>query len=161
MGKDGKYAYGSGRARQTHWRDRAQLEFDDMLIDDFIDQVSGEVVDTDQGRSEIPVRFGTQQLAEFLDDSAIASALIRGELPEMDSDIPPLTVGGLGDQGLFDLVAEASVSPPAKRLTVATQRATAVPPESETPFTLGGVIRGFVLGAASAAVLLLMAWALL
>lgn len=159
MSSNGKNQFDSGRARNARYKDRAQLEFEDMLIDDFYTQ---EAPSPEPERKPIPVRFGSDQLAAFMDDSTIAAALIRGETFEADEHAEPLTVEQLPVPELLDMAeseksAVAStvhnkppVIKPIRPARAATETRSSVHAKFASEYTWRGVATGFAMGAIAA-----------
>ncbi len=59
----------SGRTRSIKARDRAQMCFDDLLIDEYLNEE--DALDVHE-REVVKVRYGVQRLADHLSDSTIA-----------------------------------------------------------------------------------------
>lgn len=160
MGRNGKYLYDSGRARCSYNKDRAQLEFDDMLIEEFLVPGSRR---PRRERGAVPVRFGTSMLAEHLSDSAIASALVDDTRLITDIDNLGFSIGDFFDGQTFDQVlrndpADADSAEPARApvKVIATRidrptpfRAQAAFSEKapKKSFTFKGLGQGFLVGA--------------
>ena len=173
MGRDGKYQYETGRARCSRFKDRAQLEFDYMLIDDFW---GAEDQPLRQQGQAIPVRFGAGKLADHLSDSGIATALLNGGLAGADQPEEELTVSDFFDEDLFDLLAventaaETRVEQVQPIIPGAARRAaseagrpapgprvvfTSSDVRTET-FTFRGMLQGFVMGVGACGAILLI-----
>ena len=173
MGRDGKYLYDSGRARCSRFKDRAQLEFDYMLIDDFW---GTEEQPWRQQGHDIPVRFGAGKLADHLSDSGIATALLNSGLAGANQPEEELAVSDFFAEDLFDLLAVENTAaetrveqvqpiiPGAARHAASEAGRPASSPRvvltssdvrTET-FTFRGVLQGFMMGIGACGALLLI-----
>jgi hypothetical protein len=173
VGRDGKYHYDSGRARCSRFKDRAQLKFDYMLIDDFWGTEEQPLRQQDHA---IPVRFGAGKLADHLSDSGIATALLNGGLAGAGQPEQELAVNDFFDGDLFDLLAventatETRVEQVQPIIPGAAGRAasdagrpassprvvfTSNDVRTET-FTFRGVLQGFMMGVGACGAILLI-----
>jgi len=124
MAGSGKHSFDSGRARHNRYRDRAQLDFDDLLIDDFL---NGELDPRDAALDMIPVRYGGRKLATHLSDSAIANAMLDAGVFEPDDDgmMPIRTEIGTA---LFELVDNEAKAEPVNAGMESTEHVAEAPP---------------------------------
>ena len=153
-------------------RDRAQLEFDDLLIEQFM-------TDDDDAelhlRRTVPVRFGAGRLADFLDDSTIAAAIIRSgdlddeparrepeeadydslfyedEYNQFNNDDLAFNPGEADDEAMHETTAQR---PEPIMLRPPRNRPLAV--EAPATFSVWGVAQGFLLGTAATIALLVV-----
>jgi hypothetical protein len=104
MADSGKHPHDSGRARAARFRDRSQLEFEDFLIDDFLE---GARDPRDDAIDQVPIRFESRKLSTHLSDSAIASAMLDAGVFEENLHDDSIAIGGDLDFDLFALLSAA------------------------------------------------------
>ena len=154
MAGHGKHPHDSGRARYHRFLDRAQLEFDDMLIGDFL-------TDDDDPRDDelarLPVRYGAGRLSDP-SDSAIAGALLDAGVFADEAEEELLPIKAHIGENLFKLLDDAAPA----QVAVAAAEATPAPPvirpmrvmvtagDPAAGLTLRGFAQGFLIGAACA-----------
>ena len=166
MAGSGKHPHDSGRARAARFRDRAQLEFEDLLIGDFL---GGEREPRDDALDCVPIRFDTPKLTAHLSDSAIASAMLDAGVFEENLHDDSIPIDSDLDFNLLDLLADKERS----ATTAGTARPTVIRPRRERApdaathavgpsaqlqkFSILRFVQGFVVGAlAGGAVLALV-----
>ena len=162
MARSKRYRLDSGRARATRERDRAQLEFDDLLIDQFL--TDDDDADLHQRRT-VPVRFGAGRLADFLDDSTIAAAIIRSG--DLDDEPAEYVADDTDYDSLFDVdegylfndndpafspgkaddeTMRESTAPRPEPVILRPPRNRPIAIEAPATFSVWGVAQGFLLG---------------
>jgi hypothetical protein len=143
MKRDGKYRFGSGQGRSNRYRDRAQLTFNDMLVDEYI---TGEDEFGQHERQTLPVRFGAGRLADHLSDSTIATAIVPEGDPVADlteaAQMPVPIHLDLPDP-LF--AAAPAEQPPA--IMPARRRSRSPATARPTAFSVWNLAKGFFIGA--------------
>ncbi len=182
MGRIRRHKSEYGRARASRSRDRAQLEFDDMLIEQFFSE--GDLRDARELR-KIPVRFGSPQLADHLSDSTLAAAILESGDLESEAGEPVECVEAPIEE-LEKLVAQEETAPVVPRNGTNGDQAKPVPvvmrgvngrsngnghrtmralPVVQRPdsaerggerFSPWGVVKGFLIGTAAAAAVMLV-----
>jgi hypothetical protein len=162
MAGSGKHPHDAGRARYNRHRDRAQLEFDELLIDDFL---GGGREPRDEALDFVPVRYCSQKLTDHLSDSAIANAMLdAGVFESDDDDVIPISAA-IGTT-LFELLEDEAAARSAERVSCKTAEANADdgPPvvrplrvletpaaaARTRPFSIRGFVGGFLVGASAA-----------
>ncbi len=154
MGKTGKHSHEAGRGRQLRRMDRAQLEFEDMLIEEYLLEHEGEA----ESGADIPVRYGGDVLAAHLSDSGIAAALLDAETFQASLDVEPMAVSDFYEGDLFAFVEDERREQMKKRATAPCPADDAAAAASCAPaFGVWGMVQGFLIGAA-ACLAVLAAW---
>ncbi|MCB9850943.1 MAG: hypothetical protein H6817_09605 [Phycisphaerales bacterium] len=128
MAGSGKHPHDSGRARAARFRDRAQLEFDDLLIDSFLE---GDADPRDNALDHVPIRFDSQHLATHLSDSAIASAMLDAGVFEENLRDDSIPISSELQFDLFDLLAEKELAGVKESVTKASAAAPVIRPGRE------------------------------
>ncbi|NOX59184.1 MAG: hypothetical protein GXP29_10050 [Planctomycetes bacterium] len=127
--------YGTGRSRSNRSRDRAQMHFDDLMIDDYLGK---EDASDAHEREVVKVRYGVQRLAEYLSDSTIACEALRLE-DEPSSSNEGMQLDVIDDAAPLSF-ASAAISATSDRCE-STDRIDA--------FSVSGVLRGMAMGTAA------------
>ncbi|HRX84519.1 MAG TPA: hypothetical protein P5572_05815 [Phycisphaerae bacterium] len=157
MGGYGKHSHDSGRARYNRFLERAQLEFDDMLIGDFLE--SDHDPRTDE-LAQVPVRYGIRRHSDPSDSAIVGAMLDAGVFDDSDELVPINSAIG---ESLFDLLelerasrssgaaAPAVPEPEPAPPVIRPMRAIEVSADDDEEFSLLGFAQGFLIGAACAA----------
>ncbi len=129
-----------GRSRSIKARDRAQMHFDDLLIDEYLSEE--DALDIHE-REVVKVRYGVRRLADHLSDSTIAYHVLG-----LGDDAPES-----GQSMELDVIDEAAplLTRPAKIVT-ADESSESIPEQ----FSIKGILSGMAYGTAAGLGLLLV-----
>jgi hypothetical protein len=170
MAGDGKFHHDSGRSRFMRFRDRAQGEWDDMLIGDFLrSQHGGRDGGLDFGQLDFAALFEHEDTPDpRSSESAIANAMLEAGVFEENLFDDALPVEQTFDVTLFDALANEerkaiaaplttsqAVKPLTLRRSARAQEVAAAGAGASTSFSLRGFVQGFLIGAVFAGAVLL------
>lgn len=131
----------TGRSRSVKARDRAQMCFDDLLIDEYLSDE--DALDIHE-REVVKVRYGVQRLADHLSDSTIACHVLGlGDDAPNDGDAMELNVIGDHAQLLME---------PRKNQTTTEPPSASINDEANIDsdrFSLSGILCGMAYGTAA------------